>query len=201
MRRANTLLACLAVFAMATLTGCPDPEPDKFGAVKIELNPATTTENIFGGTTEVVVTMLYQDCLQDFYLLDHVEYQQDGIEGAALFEEWKAELCNPDREKVIDCEVTDIDQTLISDTNVYQLRVTYKINDLSTLQLGYIHVGPFPTEEFTSDCEARPTVELRANGVIGRNAQGSQIWGIKTLPGSSVAVANQGAPLRIDVGP
>jgi hypothetical protein len=185
---------------MATLTGCKDPEPDNFGAVKIELNPVNTTDNIFGGTTEVVVTMLYQECLTDFYLLHHPEYQQDGIEGAALFEEWKDRLCDPGNEKVIDCEVTDMDQTLIEDTNVYQLRVTYKINDLSTLQLGYIHVGPFPTAEFASDCDERPTVELRANGVIGRDADGQQIWGIKTLPGSSVAVANQGAPLRIDVG-
>jgi hypothetical protein len=202
MRRAHILLACLAAFATANLTGCKDPPPDEFGAVKIELYPLNGAESVFSGTTEVVVTMLYGDCLVDFYLLHHPEYQQDGIEGAELFQEWETRLCDPGNEKVIDCEVTDIEQTLIEDTNVYQLRVTYKINDLSTLQLGYIHVGPFPTEDFVSDvCDVRPTVELRANGVIGRDAQGSQLWSIQTLPGSSVAVANQGAPLRVDVGP
>lgn len=185
---------------MATLTGCKDPEPEDFGAVKIELKQANSMEDTFGGTTEIVVTMLYDECLRDFYLLHHPEYQQDGIEGAALFDEWIDRLCDPGLEKVIDCEVTDIDQTLIEDTNIYQLKVTYKINDLTSLSLGYIHVGPFPTEEFASECELRPTVELRSNGVIGRDAQGNQLWGIKTLPGSAKAVANQGAPLRIDVG-
>lgn len=186
---------------MATLMGCQEPEPEDFGAVKIELSPLNGSQDVFSGTTEVVVTMLYGECLTDFYLRQHPEYQQDGINGADLFNEWIPRLCDPGLEKVIDCEVTEIDQTLIEDTNVYQLKVTYQIKDLTTLQLGYIHVGPFPTDEFATECEGRPTVELRSNGVIGRDAQGTQIWGIKTLPGSSVAVANQGAPLRIDVGP
>lgn len=186
---------------MASLTGCQEPEPDNFGTVKIELAAVNSADEVFGGTTQVVVTMLYGDCLRDFYLQHHPEYQQDGIEGAALFDEWAEKLCDPGLEKVIDCEVTSIDQTLIENTSVYQLKVTYQINDPSTLQLGYIHVGPFPTDEFASDCTERPTVELRSNGVLGSDAQGVQIWSIKTLPGSSMAVANQGAPLRIDVGP
>jgi hypothetical protein len=185
---------------MATLTGCKEPEPEDFGAVKIELSPVNATENVFAGTTEIVVTMLYGECLTDFYLVQHPEYEQDGIEGAALFDEWKDKLCDPGLEKVIDCEVTDMAQVLIEDTSVYQLTIKYKVKDPSSLNLGYIHVGPFPTTEFASDCEQRPTVELRSNGVLGFDAAGVQIWNIKTLPGSSVAVANQGAPLRIDVG-
>jgi hypothetical protein len=185
---------------MASLMGCAEPEPDNFGVVKIELSPTNPADNIFADTSEIVVTILYGDCLRDFYLQHHPEYQQDGIEGAALFDEWIPKLCDPGLEKVIDCEVTDIDQTLIEDTNVYQLKVTYQVKDPSTLQLGYIHVGPFPTDEFATDCTERPTVELRSNGVLGRNDAKVQIWGIKALPGSSMAVANQGAPLRIDVG-
>jgi hypothetical protein len=201
MRPATTLLACFAALAMATLTGCPEPETEDFGAIKIELKPINTVDDIFGGTTEIVVTMIYGECLTDFYLVQHPEYQQDGVEGGTLFDEWAGKLCDPGLEKVIDCDVTDIDQILIEDTNVYQLKVTYKVNDLTSLQLGYIHVGPFPFEEFASECEGRPLVELRSNGVIGRDAQGTQIWGIETLPGSTEAVAGQGAPLRVDVGP
>ena len=79
--------------------------------------------------------------------------------------------------------------------------ITYAVKDPTTLKLGYIHVGPFPTDEFVSgECELRPTVELRANGELGRDMSDSQNWGIKALPGSSNAVANQGAPLRVDVG-
>ncbi len=186
---------------MATLSGCKDPEPEKFGTVKIELNPIAGSEGVFNGTAEVVVTMLYGACLQDFYLKHYPEFQQDGVEGAALFDEWIPKLCDPDLEKVIDCEVVDIDQTLIAATDIYQLRVTYMVKDPSSLQLGYIHVGPFPTEDYVADvCDLQPTVELRSTGVLGRDGGGTQIWGIKTLPGSSLAIANQGAPLRIDVG-
>ncbi|MFV8748955.1 hypothetical protein ACNOYE_00230 [Nannocystaceae bacterium ST9] len=200
MRPATTLLAFCAL-TLATLSGCKDPEPENFGTVKIELSPVAGSQGVFNNTTEVVVTLLYGDCLQDFYLVDHPEYQKDGVKGASLFEEWSDKLCDPDLEKVIDCEVTSIDQDLIENTNIYQLKVTYAVKDPSTLQLGYIHVGPFPTEDYAGEtCDTRPTVELRANGVIGRDGNGTQIWGIKTLPGSSIAVANQGAPLRIDVG-
>lgn len=203
MRAKTLLLACLTAFGLTSLAGCKEPEPEKFGIVKIELKPVNGDANAaLGQTTQIVVTLLYQECLQDFYLVDHPEYQKDGIEGAELFADWTEKLCDPGLEKVIDCEVEEIDQSLIENTNVYQLKVTYAIKDPTTLNLGYVHVGPFPTEDYAGEtCAERPTVELRANGVIGRDSNGVQLWSVKTLPGSALAVADQGAPLRVDIGP
>lgn len=202
MRAKTLLLACLTTFGLTSLAGCQEPEPDKFGIIKIELEPENATANqALGQTSEIVVTMLYQECLQDFYLKHHPEYQKDGIEGSELFADWREKLCDSDLEKVIDCEVADIDQSLIEDTSVYQLKVTYTVKDPTTLNLGYLHVGPFPTEDFASDCSLRPIAELRANGIIGRDSDGIQLWSVTTLPGSALAVAGQGAPLRVKVGP
>lgn len=187
-----------AGLCIATLTGCPDPEPDNFGTVRIEMAPVGGDLNIFSGTVEVVATVNYEGCLQDFYLLNQPGYQKDGPEGAEVFDEFIDKLCGYD--DTPDCEVLSIDQTLLENTDVYNLRVTFRINDPSTLAYSEVHVGPLPTEAFAGCGDGElPTVDLRASGLVGFDADGVQIWRISTLPASTEAVADQGAPLRVDI--
>lgn len=207
---------------LALVPACPSPDPQSddegtsdtddtdttetetgedestHGTVKVELVPFDPANPPFAGTTEIAVTVLYEDCLLDFYLSAHPELQQDGLEGATVFEEWTNRLCDPTLENVIPCQVTDIDQTLIEDTAVFQVRVTFAITDAAAIENGWLYVGPLPTAELVGGCE--PRVELRGNGVIGRDADGVQIWGIKTLPAQSQATTDQATPLRVEVG-
>jgi hypothetical protein len=136
--------------------------------------------------------------LRDFYLLRQTDHQKDGVEGAAVFEEWLDRLCTgPDN--LVACEVTAIDQTLFTDTDIYTLRVTYKVTDASQIAYRELHVGPLPFEDFAACDGTRARVDLQSSGLNGRDSQGKQLWRIATLPSPSVAVAGQGAPLRVDV--
>lgn len=188
-----------ALLGLTALTGCPQEEPDDFGTVRIEMAPLAGNLAMFNGTVQVVATVHYESCLQDFYLNRKPTFQKDGPDGAAIFEEWTERLCS-EFSDIPDCEVVSIDQTLIPDNDVYTLSVTYKINDPSTLAYREVHVGPLPVKEFAGCVgSSKPTVELPISGLLGRNAQNQQIWRITTLPGSNIAVANQGAPLRVEL--
>ncbi|HVI02581.1 MAG TPA: hypothetical protein VM869_27940 [Enhygromyxa sp.] len=189
-----------ALLGLTTLTGCPDEEPENFGTIRIEMAPLAGTVEIFNGTVEVVATVHYESCLVDFYMNRQPTYQQTGPDGAAVFEEWTSRLCSSEFSDIPDCEVTKIEQTLIPDNDVYTLKVFYKINDFSTLAYRELNVGPIPVEAF-AECgsEASATVELQQSGLLGRNSMGQQIWRISTLPGSNVAKAGQGAPLRVEL--
>jgi hypothetical protein len=189
-----------ALVGLTTLTSCKPEEPEDFGTIRIEMAPLGGNTDIFAGTVEVVATVHYETCLQDFYLSRMPTFQQDGPDGAPVFEEWADRLCSSEFGDIPDCEVTSIEQSLLEVNNVYTLKVTYKINDYTTLSYRELHVGPIPVEEF-ADCgdELRPRVELQQSGLLGRDSQGQQLWRISTLPASNVAVANQGAPLRVEL--
>jgi hypothetical protein len=188
-----------ALVGLTTSTGCTPDEPENFGTIRIEMAPLGGVTDMFIGTTEIVATVHYETCLQEFYMERQPTFQQDGPDGAPVFEEWAGRLCS-DFSDIPDCEVTSIEQTLIPDNDVYTLKVTFKINDFSTLAYREVHVGPIPVEAFAG-CgdELRPRVELQQSGLLGRDSQGTQIWRISTLPGSNVAIANQGAPLRVEL--
>jgi hypothetical protein len=189
-----------ALLGLITLTSCQPDEPEDFGTIRIEMAPLAGNTDIFNSTVEVVATVHYETCLQDFYLNRKPTYQQTGPDGAPVFEEWATRLCSSEFSDIPDCEVTEIEQALLDVNNVYTLKVTYKINDASTLAYRELHVGPIPTEEFAAcGSESRPRVELQQTGLLGRNSMGQQIWRISTLPASNVAVANQGAPLRVEL--
>ncbi|MCA9682563.1 MAG: hypothetical protein KC457_10240 [Myxococcales bacterium] len=193
MKSALTLGAVL--LGLASASSCKDPEPENFGTVRIELAPLGGDLTIFDGTTQVVATVNYFDeCLQNFYLSERTEYQQDGTEGAAVFDRFTEILCNADQTPA--CEIEAIEQTLLENTMVYNLKVTYTITDPGTLAYSELSVGPVPTEDFAG---CKPIVELRQNGLIGRSSDGVQIWRIASLPGSALAATNQGAPLRVDI--
>jgi len=184
-----------ALFGLTISSSCAEPEADAFGTIRIELSPVGGNVQVFAGTTEVVATVQYRSCLQDFYLVDKTGYSKDGPEGAPVFDEFKDKLCSA-YDDIADCEVTSIDQALIESTGIYNLKVTLKILDPASLSYADLHIGPLPVEKF-SGCT--PIVELRQNGLLGRDANGTQIWRISSLPSSTKATTNQGAPLRVDI--
>lgn len=201
MRRTKTVLTFAAVvLGLSSLTGCPEEEPEPFGVINVEVQPQTDA-SMFAGTAEVTATVHYEACLEDFYLNRRPEYQIDGTEGSAAFAEWQERLCSMEEfgSDIPDCEVTDITQNLFMDTMVYSLAITYKINDPASIAYREFLIGPLPTEEFAACADGRPLVELRQAGLLGKDANGTNIWRISSLPDPNSAVANQGAPLRVKV--
>ncbi|PRQ05107.1 hypothetical protein [Enhygromyxa salina] len=200
MRRTKTALTfAAALLGLTTLGSCTEPEPENFATIRIEMSPTNGTTELFAGTTEITATVQYETCLQDFYLVRQPTFQKDGTDGAPVFADFEDRLCS-DFMDIPDCEVTEIKQNLIDANQVYSLAVTFKINDPSTLPYRELHIGPLPVEAFAGcDSGQGPSVELRQSGLIGKNSAGTQIWRIGALPGTNIAVANQGAPLRVDL--
>jgi hypothetical protein len=202
MRGPKFLLTFAAsLLGLTTLTGCPEPEPENFGTIQIEISPLSGNLDILAGTTEITATVNYENCLQEFYLERNTTYTQDGVEGSAVFADWQARLC-ADFEDIPACEVTEIKQNLIEANSVYSLSITYKITDNDPAKLAYreLHVGPIPVEAFAGCGDGEnPLVELRQQGLTGYNAAGEQIWRISTLPAQNSAQVGQGAPLRVEV--
>jgi hypothetical protein len=190
------------LLGLTSLTSCKPEEPENFGTIRIEISPLGGNLDILSGTTEITATVNYENCLQEFYLVNHTTYTQDGIDGAAVFDEWMDRMCSSEFSDIPACEVTEIRQNLIEANDVYSLSVTYKITDNDPANLAYreLHVGPIPLEGFApcGDGE-RPLVELRQPGLIGKDAAGQQIWRISTLPAENSAAGGQGAPLRVEV--
>ena len=197
MKTAFTLVAgLLGVFSLGS---CTEEEPENFGSIRIEVSPLNGDLAMYTGTVEVTATVQYEQCLQDFYLSNNPTYQIDGPDGAAIFEDWQERLCSSEFEKIPDCEVTNITQNLLDVNQVYNLAITYKVTDPSTIAYREFRLGPIPTEAFAACGDSQsPTVELLQSGLIGKDVNGTQLWRISSLPGSNVAVANQGAPLRIE---
>jgi hypothetical protein len=199
MRRTKTALTfAAALLGLTTLGSCTEEEPENFGTIRIELSPTNGNDAIFDGTVEVTATVQYNTCLQDFYLKRQPTHQKDGTEGAAVFADFEDRLCN-DFTDIPDCEITEIKQTLLDDSKAYNLAVTYKINDSSTLPYRELHVGPLPLETFAGCETGGPSVELQQTGLFGKDANGTQLWRIGSLPPVNNAEANQGAPLRVDI--
>lgn len=188
------------LLGLFSLASCAEEEPENFGSVRIEVAPLGGNLDILAGTTEVVATVHYEGCLQDFYLTRNPTYTQDGTNGAPVFEEWKERLCVEDSDTP-PCEVELIEQNLVEVNQIYSLSVTYNITDNDPAQIAYreFQVGPIPLEDFAACDGDGALVELRQTGLIGKNAQGDQIWRISTLPGVNSARANQGAALQVEV--
>jgi hypothetical protein len=174
---------------------------DGHGSIRIEVAALGGANEIFDGTTEVVATVHYEACLQEFYLDREPSFQQDGPDGEPVFADWATRLCSSFSDSP-SCEVTSIEQSLLDANQVYTLKVTFAIEDASTIADREFHVGPLPLEELAGcDENVRPRVELQQSGLIGKNSEGAQIWRISTLPGSNVAVADQDAALRVEIIP
>lgn len=182
-----------------TETGADETETGEdetagYGTVRIEVAPINGDASILAGTTEVEIVVNYEDCLQDFYL-GNSDLTQDGQVGMPVFVAFLDKLCSDD-EGTVACTIEDIRQNLIEANSIFNLTVTYVIQDPESIVGNEFRVGPLPTTELAG-CPAQ--VELRQAGVVGRNEFGDQIWRISTLPASNVAVTDQGAPLLVEV--
>ena len=190
------------LLGLTTLGSCTEDEPENFGTIRIEISPLNGNLSVLSGTTEITVTVNYEQCLQDFYLLRNTTYTKDGVDGAAVFSEWQDRLCSDEFSDIPSCEVVEIKQNLIEANDVYSLVVTYKITDNDPANLAYreLRVGPIPLEAFAGCGEGEsPLVELRQPGLVGKNANDEQIWRIATLPAQNSAEAGVGSPLRVEV--
>jgi hypothetical protein len=190
------------LLGLIPLTSCTPEEPENFATIQIELSPLNGDLNVLAGTTEITVTVNYEQCLQDFYLVRNTTYTKDGVDGAAVFAEWEDRLCSDEFTDIPSCEIVEIKQNLIEANQVYSLVVTYKITDNDPANLAYreLRVGPLPVEAFAGCGSGEsPLVELRQPGLVGKNATDEQIWRIATLPFPNSAEAGVGSPLRVEV--
>lgn len=184
------------------LAGCPGPPAEELdhGVVWIKLQRGTSqSDNPYVGTSKIHVTLLYLECLIDFYNANP-DYQQLGVEGAPVFgssedggEGWLDRLCDLDNPNKVDCTVDGFDQELDA---AKQLSVVYSIEgDPEDRELPF---GPIPTAELAA-CEAgqQPIVRVGSNGAVrGVDGNGDTLWNTEAF-GPSEATTGQGRTIDI----
>lgn len=194
--------AALCLLLLAPLTGCPDePEEDlEHGVVWLELRRGESQpDNPYVGTAKIQVTLLYRECLIDFYEANP-DYQQYGTEGALIFgkradggEGWQDRLCESPNSNRVDCTVDEFRQEL---STAKQLTITYSINgDAEDHELPF---GPVPTAELAA-CEGggAPIVRVGSNGAVrGLDGSGNTLWNTESF-NPAEAATGQGAAIGI----
>lgn len=177
-----------------------EPATATHGTIHIEIAPLGGDPGVFDGTSEIVVTVNYLDCLQGFYLGQGASWAQTGSDGASVFASFADSLCTDfvDAPSFVPpaCSVTDITMTVDSNASTYTLQIRYAISDASTLSEAELPVGPLPFQELAG---CGPSVEVRSSGVEGFDALGDQIWRIGTVSGSNQASTDQLTPLRVEI--
>lgn len=195
-------VAALSLLLAVPLSGCPsDPPPDlEHGVVWLQLlRSASETANPYEGTVQVEVTMLYLECLIDFYAANP-DYQRLGLKDPEIFgtledggEGWKDRLCDQDNPNRVECTVDSFDQEF--DVSKH-LRVTYSVSgDIDHKEIAF---GPIPTAEL-AQCEGggQPEVRVGSNGAVrGLDGAGATIWNTDSFDPPS-AVTGQGAQIEI----
>lgn len=194
--------AALCLLLTAPLTGCPDdPEPEpEHGVVWLQLQRgASQADNPYVGTTKIEVTLLYRECLIDFYT-EYVDYQQFGALGTAVFggseeggEGWLDRLCETPNPNRVSCTVDSFRQELSTSK---QLTVLYSIEgDPENRELPF---GPIPKAELAA-CEAggQPIVRVGSNGAVrGLDGNGNTLWNTESF-NPNEAATDQGASIEI----
>lgn len=194
--------AALSLLLAAPLMACPG-EPEKsydHGVVWLTFaRGASQDTNPYEGTTRIVVTLLYLECLIGFYEANP-DYQQLGVEGALVFgpeedggEGWLDHLCELDNPNAVDCTVESFDQELDS---AKQLTVTYSIS--GNPENREVAFGPIPKAGLAA-CEAgaHPIVRVGSNGAVrGIGGSGDTIWNTEAF-NPAEAQTDQGQPIRI----
>jgi hypothetical protein len=180
--RAHLLTVPALITALSTALSCkPDEEPETHGFVCVEVRPGVSAQSdvaaLFAGTKQVKITVNYLECLKDFYLNTHTEYAQVGVEGEAVFEEWRERLCSETVNARVECEVADYRQDLATSLN---LTVTYDILDSTALEGRKFLVGPLPLEEFAG---CKPDVKIAGSNaaVSGYDVNNALLWKIEAF--------------------
>ncbi len=145
----------------------------------------------FVGTTQVSVTLLYLQCLRDFYDA-HPQWSQDGPDGAVAFEAAMTELCVPEADG-IECSVAEIRQEL---DVVRQLTVVYDVQP--PIEGGTLRFGPLPTAGLAGCADGGlPIVRVGSNGAVrGLDGAGDVVWNMESF-NPAEAATDQGAPITI----
>jgi hypothetical protein len=179
--------------------GDGDCREDDFGTVMIELSrSAAEPSDPFVGTAYIVTFLDYKECLVEFYVNDHTEYQQEGVQGAGVFDAWgDGCLCDASYDKpIIECSVSDVTQTLNTQgaQDIAFMAVEYAVTN-DDLEGTHIPFGPLPTESLAG---CSPLVQLRAASVQGFDANNEQIWRIASFDNATARVG-QGAAIQVFV--
>lgn len=165
------------------------------GVVTLELGRDTQeVDDPFVGTARVEVTLLYLECLIDFYDANP-SWQQDGVDGSVVFDAALATgLCDPADPTLIECSVAGFTQEL--DTGK-MLTVRYDVT--GPLEDRQLRFGPLPTQELAA-CPAGglPIVRISSGAVRGFDAAGAMLWALESFQPPEGAT-DQGAVLRIRV--
>lgn len=200
--RRSKAAAALSLLLTAPLAGCPqEPEEDlEHGVVWLQLiRGESQADNPYVGTASIQVTLLYRECLIDFYTANP-DYEQNGIEGALVFgtredggEGWLDRLCETPNSDRVDCTVTSFRQELAT---AKQLTINYAITgDPENRELPF---GPIPEPELAA-CEAGglPIVRVGSNGAVrGLDGSGNTLWNTESF-NPSEATTGQGASIVI----
>jgi hypothetical protein len=194
--------AALCLLLLAPLAGCPgDPEEDlEHGVVWLDLKRGDSQpDNPYVGTAKIEVTLLYRECLIEFYEANP-DYQQFGIEGAMIFgkradggEGWQDRLCQLSNPERVDCTVDEFRQEL---SMVKQLTITYSIEgDAEDRELPF---GPIPQPDLAA-CKGGgvPIVRVGSNGAVrGIDGAGNTLWNTESFSPSEAAT-DQGQRIGI----
>jgi len=201
--RAHLLTVSALITALSTALSCkPEEEPETHGFVCVEVRPGVSAQSdvaaLFAGTKQVKITVNYLECLKDFYLNTHTEYALVGVEGEAVFEEWRERLCSEPINGRVDCEVADYRQDLSTSLN---LTVTYDVSDPNALEGRKFLVGPLPLEEFAN---CKPDVKVAGSNaaVSGYDANNALLWKIEAFNAITQGRASLrgGGCIPVDVG-
>jgi hypothetical protein len=202
MFRRPKALAILSLLLAVPLAGCQGEAPVELehGLVWLHLlRGQSEADSPYGGTTKVAVTLLYLECLSDFYMANP-DYHQGGIKSDLVFgsledggEGWLDRLCENSNPASINCTVDSFEQQLYS---TRQLPVVYSITgDLENREVPF---GPVPDAELAA-CEGsgQPIVRVGGGGAVrGLDASGSTIWNTESFDPAEAATG-QGAAIGI----
>jgi hypothetical protein len=195
----STGRAVAALALLSSLWGCAKEEEIlTHGYVKLELRRGESqASNPYVGTSTVVATMQYRECLDNFYG-SNPDLRQTGVEGETIFggedlggEGWADRLCEAGTEsQMAECTIAGIDQKL---DQVKQLTVTYAITGEAENRV--LLFGPLPTKE-TAGC-LDPIVRVAANGAIsGNDGSGNKIWVTESFSPTE-AITGQGGAIVV----
>jgi hypothetical protein len=175
-----------------------EPAPLTHGAITLEFRRAESeATNPFVGAATIEVTMVYQDCLVDFYDANP-NLHQDGLLGARIFggaeldgEGWLDRLCAPTLPNAASCTIESISQTLAV---AHLLTVRYTLED--DLEDRSLQFGPIPNLA-TTGCD--PVMRMTSAGASkGFDAAGDQSFVVESFAPED-ATTDQAEPIVIRV--
>lgn len=181
---------------------------DGHGVVRVGLFRSDgQSQDPFVGTATVEWQVDYdrtRRCLLEFYLGTDTSFQQAGVDGQPIFDDWLESnyACDKDFNPATpDCEVISIEQ-FFSDNDPMEpalrgnLRQTVTVAD-DDLEGRTIAIGPLPKRELLPDSCA-PTVTFQDSGLQGFDAAGNRLWEVAATKDRTM-ITGQGAAALAEI--